>query len=90
MDQIHEQIEFYQSKVAEWVKQGHAGEFVVVADQKLVGFRSDFAQAYMLGSEEHIPGTFLVREVRLHEPVQHVNRLFLNDTPFLVRGGRLV
>jgi len=63
------ETELYEAHKAEWLK-AHRGEFVVVKGSDLLGFFTDFHDAYSAGVEKYgIDNDFLVKRVVPQEPV---------------------
>ncbi len=63
------ETEFYETRKADWLK-SHHGEFVVVKGNDLLGFFSEFHDAYHAGVEKYGATTdFLVKRVVPLEPV---------------------
>jgi len=63
------EIEFYETRKAEWLK-SHRDEFVVVKGNDVLGFFADFHEAYCKGVEKYgINTDFLVKRIVPQEPV---------------------
>jgi hypothetical protein len=66
---LDKEIKLYEAHKAEWLK-NHRNEFVVVKGNAVLGFFSEFHNAYFVGAEKY--GTnndFLVKRVVPREPV---------------------
>jgi hypothetical protein len=63
------ELEFYERHKAEWLETKR-DQFVVIKGNDLLGFYTDFHQAYLAGVAKYgINTDFLVKRVVLHEPV---------------------
>jgi len=63
------EIEIYEKQKSEWLK-SHRDEFVVIKGNEVLGFFTDFNQAYRAGVDKYgIDTDFLVKRVVPHEPV---------------------
>ena len=63
------EIEFYESRKAEWLK-SHLDDFVVVKDNHVLGFFKNFHEAYYAGYEKFGDNVdFLVKRIASQEPV---------------------
>jgi hypothetical protein len=63
------EIELYEKHKSEWLK-SHRDEFVVVKGNQVLGFFTNFHQAYLAAANRYGMDTdFLVKRVVLHEPV---------------------
>jgi hypothetical protein len=63
------ETELYESHKSEWLKI-HRDEFVVVKGTDILGFFSDFHQAYSAGAEKYgLETDFLVKRVVPQDPV---------------------
>ena len=63
------ETQFYEDHKSEWLG-SHRDEFVVVKGNHVLGFYTDFHQAYYAGVEKYgLKTDFLVKRVVLHEPV---------------------
>lgn len=58
---------YYRLHRAEWVAEGHAGQWVVIKHEDLLGFFPDVATAYGAGVRKHGAVPFLVKEVRAED-----------------------
>lgn len=63
------ELEFYEAHKSEWLK-SNRDEFVVVKGEELLGFFTDFHNAYCAGVEKYgIDKDFLVKRVVPQEPI---------------------
>ena len=63
------EIELYEARKAEWLKD-HRGDFVVVKGNEIIGFFTNFHEAYYAGFEKFGANTdFLVKRIVPQEPV---------------------
>lgn len=63
------ETELYEARKGEWLK-SHRDEFVVVKGSDLLGFFTDFHDAYRAGVEKYgIDTDFLVKRVVPQEPI---------------------
>jgi hypothetical protein len=63
------ELEFYETHKSEWLK-SNRDEFVVVKNNELLGFFTDFHNAYSAGVEKYgMDVDFLVKRVVPQEPV---------------------
>ncbi len=67
---LDKELAFYDAHVEEW-KQQHAGQFVVIRGEEVLGFFATENDALSAGAGEYGAVPFLVRGVG--EPVLHVN-----------------
>ena len=66
------ELKFYATHKLEWLKT-HSGEFVVVKERNLLGFYSEWEQAFRAGVAAFgLREDFLVRQVLAREPVYFI------------------
>lgn len=66
---LNAELELYEANKSEWLRK-HRDEFAVVKGSDLLGFYSNFHEAYSAGVKEYgIDADFLVKRVVPQEPV---------------------
>lgn len=69
LTRLSTEIEFYETRKSEWLR-SHQDEFVVVKGTEVLGFFSNFHNAYRAGVERYgVQADFLVKRVVAQEPV---------------------
>lgn len=74
MPQLATELAYFDRHRAEWVQQGHEGEWVVVRGNELLGFFPTLEEAYKAGVKKFGPGDILVKEVTVQERVEKIQR----------------
>ena len=63
---------FFEKMRAEWLRD-HGGEWALVRGRELIGFFPSLQEAYIHGRDRFGSDPFLVKEVRLKDPVEIIH-----------------
>jgi hypothetical protein len=68
-DPLRNELVFYETKKREWLS-SHLNQFVVIADEQVAGFFSDYEAAFKAGIQIFgIKRQFLIKQICAAEPV---------------------
>lgn len=68
---------YFNSNRAQWIKDGHKGEWAVVRQEDLLDFYPSLAEAYAAGVKRFGSGIkFLAKQVTPADPVETIQRVY--------------
>ncbi len=70
------ETKYFDSNRAQWIEDGHEGEWVVVSDGAFLGFYPSLEAGYEAGVNEFGDIEFLVKQVTPKDRVEIIRRVF--------------
>ena len=73
---LEDETKYFDSNRAQWIKDGHEGEWAVIHDRQLLGFYRSLEEGYGAGVAQFGAGNFLLKQVSPEDQVETIQRAY--------------